>query len=297
VSETNVKHAVDTVVAGTDFSLRSLDAVNWAFSWLAPDAKCTLVHALEVPREPRFLRGALPNRDEIVEREHTAAVERLNALIAEHGWKNVSVEVREGRPERVIADVATDVSADLVIVGEHSRPRSIWSTLGSTAEALVRSSPVPVLLARNVSDHAPRHILVPLDDSEPALAALRLASSLARTYGAHTTVYHGFRPVYLNIAESVSGMAASKRLRHEQLKQAEGWAEEQVRGVPFAQDALTIHVQESDAATGIIAMQRGSDVDLIVMGSSGAGGAGRLLLGSVADSVLRGATCPVLVVR
>jgi len=297
VSETNVKHAVDTIVAGTDFSPRSLEAVTWACSWLAPDAKCTLVHVLEVPKEPRFLRGALPHREEIVERERAAALERLNALVAEHGWKNVSVEVRDGRPENVIAEVATDISADLVVVGEHSRPRSIWSTLGSTAEALVRCSPVPVLLARNVPDRAPQHILVPLDDSEPALAALRLASKMAGDFGAHTTVYHGFRPVYLNIAESVSGMAASKRLRQEQLKQAEAWAEEQVRDVPFAQDALTVRVQESDAATGIIATQRGSDVDLIVMGSSGAGGAGRLLLGSVADSVLRGATCPVLVVR
>ena len=81
MSETNVKHAVDTIVAGTDFSPRSLEAVTWACSWLAPDAKCTLVHVLEVPKEPRFLRGALPHREEIVERERAAALERLNALV------------------------------------------------------------------------------------------------------------------------------------------------------------------------------------------------------------------------
>src|SRR5690606_28464052 len=140
-------------------------------------------------------------------------------------------------------------------------------------------------------------ILVPFDDSEPALAALRLASKMAGDFGAHTTVYHGFRPVYLNIAESVSGMAASKRLRQEQLKQAEAWVEEQVRDVPFAQDALTVRVSESHAVAGLIGTVRGCEFHPIVAASRGAGGGGRLRVGSVADSVLLGACCPVLVVR
>lgn len=297
MSVDRVKHTIDRIVAGTDFSAQSLDAVEWVCSRFAPDTQCTLVHALEVPPAPVFLRGVFPSRDEVVERERVAALERLNALVAERGWQNVSVEVRDGRPDRVIADVATSTSADIVVVGEHSRPRGLWPTLGSTAEALVRCAPVPVLLARAVPPHAPKHILVAVDDSEPARAAMRWACGFARAFGAHTTVYHGFRPVYLNLAESVSGIAAGKRLRQQQLEQAEAWVEQQVDGVGFQQDALTIRVQESDPATGVISAQRGSDVDLIVMGSSGAGGAGRLLLGSVADGVLRGSSCSVLVVR
>lgn len=292
-----VKHTIDSIVAGTDFSMQSLDAVNWACSKLAPEAQCTLVHALEIPPQPRFLRGVLPSRDEVVERERNAALEKLNKLVEERGWSRVNIEVREGRPDRVIADVAKEVKADLVVVGEHARPRGLWPTLGSTAEALVRCAPVPVLLAREVPSHAPRHILVAIDDSEPALAALRWAAGLSRAFGAHTTVYHAFRPVYLNVAESVSGMAAAKRLKQDQLRQAEEWVDEQVRAVGFDPDALTVRVYESDPATGIISTQKGSDIDLIVMGSSGAGGAGRLILGSVADGVLRGASCSVLVVR
>src|SRR5690606_27654523 len=94
----------------------------------------------------------------------------------------------------------------------HARPRGSWSAPGSTAEALVRCSPVPVLLARNVPDGAPRRILVGVDDSAHARHALAWARLLAGETGASVTVVHVFQPVFLNVAMAVSGIDAAAQL-------------------------------------------------------------------------------------
>ncbi len=289
--------SIRRVVVGMDFSAAAVAAVAWTRRHFAPDAACTIAHALDVPKAPRFLRGAFPTRDEIVNTARADALERLEALRGEHAWGSVQLVAEDGRPEDVIARVARDHEADIVVVGEHARPRSIWSSLSSTAEALVRSAPVPVLLARAVPPHPPRHLLIAVDDSEHGMAALAWGRALMERLDARATVLHVFRPVYLNVAEAVSGLAAARRLRDEQRAQARAWIEERVQEAGLPADRVEVRLEEGDPAATVVAAQRGADVDLVLMGSSGAGGAGRMLLGSVANGVLRGASCPVLVVR
>lgn len=285
------------VIVGMDFTAAALAAAEWTRRHFAPDAACTIAHALDVPKAPRFLRDPFPARDEIVKGARTEALERLDALRAEHHWGDVAFAVEDGRPEDVIARAARAQEADVVVVGEHARPRSIWSSLSSTAEALVRSAPVPVLLARAVPAHAPRHLLIAVDDSEHGMAALAWGRALAAHFHARATVLHVFGPVYLNAAEAVSGIEASRRLAEEQRAQARGWIEARVEEAGFPSGEVEVRLEEGDPAATVVAAQRGTDTDLVVMGSSGAGGAGRMLLGSVANGVLRGASCPVLVVR
>jgi nucleotide-binding universal stress UspA family protein len=207
------------------------------------------------------------------------------------------VEVRDGRAENVIADVASEADADLVVAGEHVRPRGITAALGSTAEALVRCSPVPVLLARGVPDHAPKQILVAVDESEHARAAFAWARLIAAQSSAALTLYHVFRPVYLGVARSVSGLEASRTLEHAQLSQREAWLAQFARDAGCAEGEVTTRIEWGDPASALVAAQRGSEYDLVVVGSRGAGGVSRMLLGSVATAILRGASCPVLVVR
>jgi len=78
------------------------------------------------------------------------------------------VEVRVGKPHEVIASTANDVHASVVVIGPHGdRPRP-WRFLGTTADRVVRSSPVPVLVATTPTAHPPRRILVPVDDDSAA---------------------------------------------------------------------------------------------------------------------------------
>ncbi|HEX6135491.1 MAG TPA: universal stress protein [Longimicrobiales bacterium] len=289
--------SLERVTVGFDFSVPSLTAVGWVRRHFAPRAECLIVHALDVPQPPRFLRAAFPAREEVLKSAREGAAARLERIRRAHDWGDVRLRVREGRPEDVISEEARAAGADLVIVGEHARPRGIWESPGSTAEALVRGAPVPVLLARNPPDHAPERILVAVDDSDHARLALQWTRLLAERFGSSVLAFHVFRPVYIALAKAVSGIEASAGLEQEQVRQSERWLDEFVREAGFQADDLSKRVEPGDPASTLVAAQRGGSFDLVVIGSRGAGGAGRMLLGSVANGVLRGASCPVLVAR
>lgn len=288
---------LDRVVIGVDFSPPSLAAVNWIRHHFAPEADCTVVHAVDLPPAPRFVRTDLPPREEMLERARETTLGKLQELQSRDSWGTLDLVVSPGRPEDIVAREARDRGAGIVVVGEHARPRGLWATLGNTAEALVHCSPVPVLVARNVPEHRPRRILVAVDDSAHARLALRWAHMLARRFDASVTAFHAFQTTYLAIAEAVSGMQAGRGLEQEQVDQTRAWLAGMVRDAGFAEGEASLRVEEGDPAAALVAAQRGGDFDLLVTGSRGAGGASRMLVGSVANAVLRGASRPVLVVR
>jgi nucleotide-binding universal stress UspA family protein len=289
---------LERVVIGVDFSAPSVEAIRWTRRHFAPQADCVLVHALDVPETPRFMRGeaATAMRAEVLKSARAGAAARLEHLRTGLELDGLGLDVRDGRPEDVITAAASQSGADLVIVGEHTQPRRIWGFLGSTAEALVRRGGLPVLLARNVPDHAPARIMVAVDDSDHARVALQWGRLLAQRFGAALTAFHVFRPVYLSAARVLSGMEHSVRLETVQLRQTEEWLAKFVHDGATDASHESTRIERGDPATALVAAQRGGDFDMVVIGSRGAGGVGRMLLGSVAQSVMRAASCPVLVV-
>lgn len=140
-------------------------------------------------------------------------------------------------------------------------------------------------------------ILCPVDFSETSRRALAYAAALARHYDARVTVLHAFaaQPVVTLPAGGLDGapavwieppnrdaaVAATRRLAEE----------------AGGKGRLDVEVQDApNAATEIVAQAHARNADLIVMGSHGRTGLGRLVLGSVADKVLRHARPPVLIV-
>jgi nucleotide-binding universal stress UspA family protein len=125
-------------------------------------------------------------------------------------------------------------------------------------------------------------ILHPTDFSERSRYAFQPACSLARDHGARLIVLH-VMPVPL---------VQEKRLYREEM------AEELNRlRAPDTQVQVEHRLEEGDAATQILRVALETGCDLIVLGTHGRTGLGRLLMGSVAEQVLRMASCPVLTVR
>jgi nucleotide-binding universal stress UspA family protein len=125
-------------------------------------------------------------------------------------------------------------------------------------------------------------ILHPTDFSERANYAFRLACSLARDRAARLIILH-IVPVSL---------AEEKRSFGEEL------AEELNRmEMPDPKVRVERLLEEGDPVTEILRLAREMGCDLIVMGTHGRTGLGRLLMGSVAEQVVRGASCPVLTVK
>src|SRR5262245_39059797 len=143
-----------------------------------------------------------------------------------------------------------------------------------------------------------KRILVPTDFSETADVALDYAKQLATKMGASVHLLHVFTDPYAVAACAPELYAtvppeARERAReeaHQRLFERLDSAEEQrFRGTRGIMRGLT--------APQIVAYADSQDIDLIVMGTHGRRGVAHLLLGSVAEHVVRTATCPVMTVR
>ncbi|MBL8797556.1 MAG: universal stress protein [Planctomycetia bacterium] len=132
-------------------------------------------------------------------------------------------------------------------------------------------------------------ILHPTDFSERSALALRLAGALARDHGARLVILHVAVPPPAIMMEGVAVPAAEIDLKPL-------WA--QLRKVKPA-DAVPVDYQlvEGDPAAEVMRIADEIGADVIVMGTHGRTGLGRLLMGSVAEQVVRKATCPVLTVK
>ena len=141
-----------------------------------------------------------------------------------------------------------------------------------------------------------RTIVVPIDFSPSAADTKEWAIDLARRYGASLIVAHVVEPIAWpaspdGLMVTPTDLAASTRREVDAALTAE-CAAIQKTGI-VARPALL----DGKPASAIAALARQSDADLIVMGTHGRRGVSHVLLGSVAERVLRTAHCPVLTVR
>ena len=141
-------------------------------------------------------------------------------------------------------------------------------------------------------------ILVPTDFSPDARAALVKAKDLARTLGSRIVILHAYR---VDIPMSTPGLGGGfivpdrfyEELRASATGRVEALAAETVKdGVKAEGIAM-----EDVAAPAIVDLAKRLPADLIVMGTRGLTGLAHVVLGSVADRVIRMASCPVLTVK
>lgn len=135
-----------------------------------------------------------------------------------------------------------------------------------------------------------RKILCPTDFSDSARAAFELACALARDYRASLAVVHVAPPPPAYAVEGIAIPLPAEepdevRARLVQLYPVTSGVE------------VEYHVLDGDAGDQIVNAARDAKADVIVMGTHGKSGLTRLLMGSVAESVVRHAPCPVLTVR
>lgn len=288
------------ILIGLDFSEPSLTAARWAARDLAPDATLRLIHVIDLPRPPAFLEGRYPPRERLLrllrEDAQRRVEEMARVLEADRPGRAVEVEIREGRTHDELAAAATGWSADLVVVGEHGQRPGIWRMLGSTAERLIRVSRVPVLVARATTAGKPRSILVPVDESGQAESVLRWGLLLGRMLGARITVLHILHPMLVTHVRLVSSAPKKESVEHELERCARQWIEGMVTRAGGDLDEVQVVIAYGESRYEILAALKRYETDLVVMGSRGAGGASRALLGSVATAVVRGSACPILVV-
>ena len=143
-----------------------------------------------------------------------------------------------------------------------------------------------------------KKILVATDFSEPSEAALAYGRELARTFGAQLTVLH----VAENVAARAYGADGFVFVEPDLQHDLDARARKQVEALISGEDRDTVGAQAivitSNVTAGtIVEYAKTESVDLIVIGTHGRGAVAHLLMGSVAERVVRTAPCPVLTVR
>jgi nucleotide-binding universal stress UspA family protein len=223
---------------------------------------------------------------------------RAAATQLEAGGLGVELEVREGRPASAIVEMASDLRADIVVLGSHGRGALASALLGSVSTEVVEHAPCAVLVARTTSV---TRIVLADDGSAGATVARRFLASMTALHGAPVRVvtvqertpswYGWLVPEAADDTQALESAVAADRERHAEVGSD---AVAELRAAGFTVES---EPREGDGAHEILRSAASFGADLVVTGTRGRTGLARLLLGSVARKLVQHAPCSVLVVR
>ncbi len=286
---------LERIAVGTDFSEDSERAVAQALAIAeASGAEVHIVHMVGPLEPPPRPVGPHDRYRERIEQELERAKQELDKLGARYA--NAAARIHhyagDGEPDFGLVETASEIGAELVIVGSHGRTGYKRVLMGSVSERVVRLAKTDVMIARRRPSGTFKKILVPVDFSDASERALRAAVELVEAPG-EVHVVHFWRPPGYEWRQRTESDAAAK-----QRKDAEARGEELVSR--YRRDGVTVtyNQDKSAAVPGIMtALERARDYDLVMMGSHGTRRRDRWLLGNVAERIVRHAPCSVWIVR
>lgn len=295
---------VDVVMVpldGSEFAGRALPTARGVARRSGARLLLVHVHAGYPPaRAPEAPESLVEADRALVEEERR----RLEAAAEEVRAEGLEAETlfEEGPVAETLAERAGE-RADLLVMATHGRGAFSRFWLGSVADGLARRCSVPMLFVRpdGTSPTEPdfERILLPLDGSELAEGILPAASAIGRLFDAAFTVLRVLRPPFRPaIAYEDLPVPLDAEVITEQEDRAADYVEgvaRRLRSEGLAARGRVVHGTATAAEIREVAEEEGAD--LVAMATHGRGGLERLVLGSVADKVLRSATRPVLLHR
>jgi len=296
---------LEKLLCPTDGSPHARHALEYAVAlakWYGAE-----IHALRVlaPIPPTWEMPAAVNLGELETGVKERVLEEVEELLTDARGAGVAAhaEVLIGRESVEIVERARTLPADLVVMGTHGRGGFEKWVLGSITEKVIRQAPCPILTVTLPVEDAPppgqrpfERILCAVDFSKHSARALTFALSLAQQADAHLTLAHVLEPIADENLEVYAGHTVGElrpelearsreRLRATIPEDARNWCDP---------DELIVYGRPWEA---ILDAVKDTNSDLLVMGVHGRSAVDLALFGSTTNHVVRGAHCPVLVVR
>lgn len=280
-----------SIVIGTSLTQGSDDVVRSGVALArATGASLWLIHAYS----PLFIASGAG-----VDALWTAEqVKGLQELITEQARRTGLTELASFSPDRVLLELgaphreivalAQRVRADLIVVGAAETP----GILGSTADRVIRKAPCPVLALRTPAAFPPTRVEIPVDLSASSAHALR--------YGLDVLAQIGLSSPEAEVLFVLNPFEVGGSI-HFSPEQVRRFAAEELQRFLTANLTESVRPHLATVRTGyareeILAALHERNVDLAILGTHGRSGFERLVIGSVAAGVLRGAGCNLLVV-
>jgi len=298
-----MKSQAGRIVVGYDGSEAAAVAVDWAAAE-AQRRRCplTVIHVIdhiEMTPAPIGVTPWLEVSDEMIGRIAADGVTRAR--------KNAdSIDVTPlaifGHVAHALIEASHD--AELVVLGTRGRGDVAAVMLGSVSLAVSTHARCPTVVIRGDSSLLPgphRPVVVGVDDSPGAEAALYCAAETAADAGARLIVVSGYHPALLQVWTGIITSTADSQPDPGYLEDSRSAAEkvtaDAARRARTAHPGLTVTEQVRQGAPASVITAATYQAGLAVVGSRGRGGFSGLLLGSVSHRLLHTALCPVSVVR
>jgi len=230
-------------------------------------------------------------------------IEEVDVETPAHEQGSVRVvyrQVESVSPAKAIIDRAADLSVDLIVMGTHGRKGVDRLLSTSVSEEVVRQAPCPVFTILGSDGDGPtpgpfvRRVLAPVDLSEQSVLVADHAAELAATYDATLDLLHVVEEAAYPSVYGIDPLGPALPDIQERAREAMEELAARVRG--RAPD-VEVHVMTGYAARDIIDFAADQKSSLIVMATHGRTGLERFLIGSVAEKVVRSASCPVFTLK
>ena len=292
-------HPRRTILVATDFSKPGKLMVPYAFKLAQVlNLRLIILHVVKAP--PGFEQWSPAARRSLHSLKTKALLElgRIMRLANRNGLM-ADYRLPVGIPEDSILEAAHNRDVVLIVMGTHGKTGWNRLRLGSVAENTLRRAPCPVLtvhasVTSRISVNPRRlrisRLLVATDFSASSKAALNTAVVLAKRLNGRVILVHAAKP---------SDSPQSESLRADELfrRRYAGRLQKMI-SASRADEVITDKIViTGNPVEVILDRAKHEQADLIVIGTHGRRGMERLMLGSVAEAVVRKAACPVFIVK
>ena len=278
------------ILVATDFSTRSDRAIRRATLLArAYGSSITVVHVIDDDQPKRIVK-AEREASSVLLSEQARSLREIDGVNCDHS-------IILGNAFEGIAKAAKEIDSDLLVIGPHRRQVLRDVFVGTTAERTIRASKWPILMANGVPAGPYRHVLVAVDLSDCSADAVRAVTSLRLEAHAAISVAHVFDA-------PGTGLMSRASMTEDQVQDYLAEVEERATGelgaflgnLRFDPIRRVVKHNVTSVAHTISSLAREVSADLVVVGTHGRTGIAKLLLGSVAEEVLRIADYDVLAV-
>jgi nucleotide-binding universal stress UspA family protein len=267
---------------------------------LSSGCERVLHRAAALARQFRAELAILHVTDESKPKEFERAAAALSARIAPLTWRSGTrpgIEIRAGKPWRVIVSKARELRADLIVLGPHRKRILSGGPVGTTAGRILRAGDCAVLVVNSNQVGTYRGVLFALDRSVQSARAIRTARSLGLLNAGDVSIVHSFAPPY-------TGMLAHVGVDREIVaKYSAGWNSEVINELSGLLESVDVTTPRPkiilEEARPLVAIRQVVDrlgPQLLIIGTRGHRGLKRFLRGSVTEQVLRRIECDVLAI-
>jgi len=286
---------IDRILCPVDLSDESKRAFDYALAMGRRfEAEVRVVHVVDMGA---WIGLPVEGIGALAETARLSLREQLDWWVARNltGGAEVRSDLREGPVVSGILAAATELQADVIVMGTHGRSGFARLALGSVTERVLRKATCPAIVVPAREDAVVRtgqlgRVVCATDFSEASRQAVAYAKDFAAAGSSPLTL---MTVIDWPFGDS-SGSDPVTRLR-ESLEQEATDSLAALKGAP-TEHHIDVAVRRGKAGAQIVNFARDVHAELVVLGVSGRGALDRALLGSTAHQVLRDAPCPVLTV-